>query len=513
MRAPPASRRGRRRARPMWLRWLALPLSALIAVAGCAGGSADIPTGTARAAAYVDAWHQAWAAGFTDVALFLAPEATMDRRGYGGSLTHGRADAAQALRADWWGYDLPEVFGDEPAYLSADGAVDPSRIAFGDLTVPEAPVYRITREGILSELWTGSLYSGMEHVGLDRAEVDRITRPYLAAWRDGRGGGLDELYAEDATVTDSLLGVSLAGREQIASLLTAGPGQGGLKGAEVRAIAEDGGPATYLASTWDGFTRGPLLAVIMLLDLPRAGGCPGPVAVDLRLDPAGQVATEHRYHRADTVDQCLDPQGRAVWWDDVEVPDPAAFVRTGTLAVGAPAQLWNGTAGREELLRWALRRFADGRLPPPEPRSVTFTPPDPDPWDTYGFVPGEPDVPLPDSAEGCSGVGCEAWPAAARVESLTALAHLWIADPARSSIRGEYADATRQAWTLPAPDGARFAPLGPAAHRAAHTIAWGLMDEPYPLPDGIASLSCDQLAAEFLMLTAAVTAGAACGTG
>ena len=53
----------------------------------------------------------------------------------------------------------------------------------------------------------------------------------------------------------------------------------------------------------------------------------------------------------------------------------------------------------------------------------------------------------------------------------------------------------------------------PTADLAARIIAWGLMDEPYPVPESIAGMTCEQLAADFTTLTSAPTQSRACEPG
>lgn len=50
----------------------------------------------------------------------------------------------------------------------------------------------------------------------------------------------------------------------------------------------------------------------------------------------------------------------------------------------------------------------------------------------------------------------------------------------------------------------------PTADLAASVIAWGLMDEPYPVPESISAMTCEQLAADFTTLTSAPTQARAC---
>ena len=98
----------------------------------------------------------------------------------------------------------------------------------------------------------------------------------------------------------------------------------------------------------------------------------------------------------------------------------------------------------------------------------------------------------------------------ARAQALTALAHRWLAGATRHRSRDEYAETIGQQWFAPGTESDRYRDLGPAARRAADTVAWGLMDAAYPLPDDIADRTCEELGADFLLLTDAPTAGRAC---
>ena len=167
--------------------------------------------------------------------------------------------------------------------------------------------------------------------------------------------------------------------------------------------------------------------------------------VALWLDGEGRITREERYHRVDSVRSCLDTQDLpSGWWESLT--RPAAQV-TGTVAVaGNEVTVWNGTPEREALLRWALQRFADAGLPAPAPTSVMFLPPVADPWTTYGFEPGAPDLVLPSTAEGCDAEGCQEWPAPERAFALTELARRWAASAAALDRLADFAEARGLEW-------------------------------------------------------------------
>jgi hypothetical protein len=179
---------------------------------------------------------------------------------------------------------------------------------------------------------------------------------------------------------------------------------------------------------------------------------------------------------------------------------------TGTVTVaGNEVIVRNGTPQRDGLLRWALQRFADTGLPAPAPTSVTFAPPVADPWTTYGFDPDGPNLVLPSTAEGCPDEGCDAWPPAERVFALTELARLWAASDTSWTRLREFAQAHGLDWEdFDDPESQ------PVVDLATAIVTWGLMDQPYDRPETLAGRTCDQLAADFLALTQASTAGAAC---
>lgn len=480
-------------------------LVAATALTGCQGAA---ESRSAPATTYFDALHQAWSTSFDQVAQFMTVEGELDMRGLSGYQGSGRADVAQALRDDWHGA-VTTVTSEEPVYVSTDGAVDPSRFTFGTSVIPQALVFEMSEGGFAQMLWAGSVKSAAWYINLDREPVDRLAETYVAAWAGADPTTVDGLYAPSATLTDSLLGVDLTGLEPIAAAIASETAAGGLPGATEHEIPEDGGIARYDSrpSTGNGF--GPLLGITMLLDVPGDGGCPGPVAASLTLDEDGLITHEERYHRVDAVDRCFSDLP-AVWWDTTAVPDLSALTRTGDISQGpVRIALWNSSPAREQLLRWALTRYADGLLAPPDPESVWFVPSD-DPWTRYGFVPGASDVPLPATATGCPAEGCDPWTPAARAQALTALAHRWLAGATRHRSRDEYAETIGQQWFAPGTESDRYRDLGPAARRAADTVAWGLMDAAYPLPDDIADRTCEELGADFLLLTDAPTAGRAC---
>jgi hypothetical protein len=467
-------------------------------LAGCTGPEAEWG---AEAEQYFADIHESWSSGFTNLGMFFAPEATIDTH----TLTEagpvpGRTAGVAFLRE--YAGEYFRSAADEPAYLSADGAIDPSRWVDDLFTVPQAPVYEFAGTSRATRMtWTGSEGSGVRIVGLRPEPVDRVVSEYLGVWTEPGQPG-PGLYAGGAVLRDTLHEVSLTG-SQISDAAAAGDAPLGLGGASLREISGGEDPAVY--AQHDPYAPGqPLHLVVLLLDLPGEGACQPHVGVALWLDDEGRVTREERYHRVDSVRACLDTNDLpAGWWQSLT--PPAAQV-TGTVTVaGTEVTVWNGTPQREALLGWALQRFADAGLPAPAPTSVTFLPPVADPWATYEFDPEFPALVLPSTAEGCDAEGCDAWPTAERVVALTELARAWAASTASLDQLAEYAQANGLAWA------GRGAPQSQQAmDLATAVVTWGLMDQPYDPPDPIAEFACDQLAADFRALTRTGTASAAC---
>lgn len=476
-----------------------MSVALICSLAGCSGSEAEWG---AEAERYFADIHVSWSSGFANLGTFFAEEATIDTH----PLTDlgpvpGRTAGVAFLRDTFSDpdpqWDL-ECRAEEPPYLSADGAIDPSRITFGP-AVPQAPVYEFAgTSGATRMTWTGSEQSAQMDIGLRPEPVDRVVQGYVRMW--GQGQPTPEIYAAGATVRDTLHEVSLTG-SQISDAAAAGAPPRGLRGASLREIPDDEGPAVYVVPDE------PLPMVVVLLDLPGKGDCQPHVGAALWLDDEGRIIREERYHRVDSVRSCLDAQDLpSGWWESL-VPRAAQVTGTVTVA-GDEVTVWNGTPQREALLRWALQRFADSGLPTPVPTSVTFLPPVADPWTAYDFDRGSPELVLPSTAEGCDAQGCQEWPAAERAFALTELARRWAADAASLDQLSGFAEALGLEWA------GRGAPQSSAAmDLAVATVAWGLMDQPYAPPDTLAERACDQIAADFLALTLASTAGAACPPG
>ena len=144
---------------------------------------------------------------------------------------------------------------------------------------------------------------------------------------------------------------------------------------------------------------------------------------------------------------------------------------------------------------------------------MTFLPPVAgDRWETFGFLTGTdaPDLGLPFTGpEVCPDGPCR-WSTAIRAATLHEFAHLWLT-PKRYSGRastifpGTGRPETRITKYLAAHDLTWYDPDldwgQQGGERAAETIAWGLMDQPYTVDPRLGPLTCAHLTSDFQTLT------------
>ena len=201
------------------------------------------------------------------------------------------------------------------------------------------------------------------------------------------------------------------------------------------------------------------------------------------------------------------------------MPPAPRVVRTGTTTLaGLEVAIWNGTPDPSPLIRWGVERFVDAGLTPPIPTSVTFLPPGQDPWGQYGFAEGSP---APDlalafpAAEACGNPDCTQWPGWAKAAMLHQLAHQWLWTRTYAGLGTASRLGPSQATSFLRAHGLEWAdPAKPWAlqgsQRAAETLAWGLMDEPYSVDARLGPLTCAQLSADFALLARAPADPRAC---
>ena len=222
-----------------------------------------------------------------------------------------------------------------------------------------------------------------------------------------------------------------------------------------------------------------LLAVYEWLEQPH-----GIVDLDFEMEPAGMVG-----FAAPMID---DP---TLW---PRVPD-AVRHPTGTIPAGdGEIQLFNGSDSQQDLVEWALGRYAAAGLPSPIPRSIAF-PPSVDCILHAGLAvdTGEGvDLQLCfDQTETCAGDSCTP-SVTAQSTLLHELGHVWTIQHVAAATRAAFLEVRGlQVWSDPGID---RDDLG--TEHAAEILAWALLEEdnwPARLPGN----DCGELAAGFRVLT------------
>jgi hypothetical protein len=340
---------------------------------------------------------------------------------------------------------------------------------------------------------------------LDRLE--HLAGRYVALWNGRRGVDAADVYADGASVVDTLQGFSVHGLKDLRAVVGSGewpdlpdltiaappdrPGGGWPPSPPPHERAVFVGPAVPGTAASD--------ELILLLRADDGSGCPGVVGAALALS-RGRIISERRYHAVGSVRRCLDTSTlRRGWWEGIGVPEPTVRRRTGTVTWPHPSRIvevYNGTRATDEYVRWGLQRFADAGLVVPTVDSVTFV------LDQgrcplgRGFawydVSGA-DVALcfpPDRV--CGDADCSHGTTDAGRTLLHEYAHAWLAQNVTESTRQAFMRRVGVArWQDPRdPWGRR------GVERAADTVMLGLTNEPSAMPPA----ACRALAARFRLL-------------
>lgn len=184
-------------------------------------------------------------------------------------------------------------------------------------------------------------------------------------------------------------------------------------------------------------------------------------------------------------------------------------MRTGTVGPRrARTVVWNGTRALEALLRWAIGRYRVAGLPPPRPRSVTFSADPTRCYGSLGVAEGEhaEDIVLCIAdRSACTTSGCATFAPRPASVVLHELAHTWLAQQLDARRRAAYARHLHLAW-----DNFLDGWEQRAGEYAADVLAWGVQAGPRPLGRQ-AEPSVASLGDDFRLLTGRSPAW--CGTG
>lgn len=342
-------------------------------------------------------------------------------------------------------------------------------------------------------------YGGHGHYGDDLRAIQGLIDRYLSAWSGRDGRAVAGLYADNATMLDSLLGVRLTGRDAIGSYAAE---HGGVQ-LRQDFVPRGGGPALY--GYWS--QRGELTAYLTYVG-DDGNGCPGAVTTQLLL-ARGRIFAERRYHDVASMRRCVDarelPDG---WWTHAVIPDPGVDRLTGTVTVeGQRIEIHNATPEAKDLVRWAITRFPAAHLAAPRVLSIAFTE-EAHRAQCAGDLRGLALVVGQSSRIYLCYVDDGTAPPFARELILHELGHAWMWQNLTASTQQNVLARLQ----LPTWDGTVVPREKRGIEQAADLIVWGLTTEP-PKGGLLGGRSCTFLAEAFHVLTGAAPLQPACPPG
>lgn len=489
-----------------WSRRLVAALVGLTLAAGAAcGGPAESDRSESSlpptvAEQWFTNFHDAQRQGVINLPPFLDPDVVLDHRGLTLRDIVIGEEAALAYVGSEWGPHTQLRTAAAPIYLSRSGAVELAHIApTNGMPFHAVFIDQIGADGITSEVHAGSELSWRRSSKGDgrRVEMHQRARDYVAAWSSADATAVRALYAQDATMTDSMTALLLSGAARIAMLAEATAAADGLPRVTLDSLPDFGGPADFAAGIPNWRDPQPLETQVLLVTVDDGTGCPGHLAIALDLDVDGRITAEHRHHRADDLARCTGGVLPSGWWDEVTVPPAVTIELTGTLDVaGHEVQVFNGTEGLGRLIGWAFGRYSLAGLPPPAVDSVTFLAHRTDKCDAIVGLIEDRQVTLCFLDKVCATAACDSWTEAARTTALHELAHAWIDDHVSTEMRKAFLTAAGlKAWSAADVDwGERGVEL------AASTMAWGLLEAETSLNPRLGHHSCAELTHLFELL-------------
>lgn len=295
-------------------------------------------------------------------------------------------------------------------------------------------------------------------------------------------------YIHDAEVTDSLVGVDLRGPDAIGNWRQMSP-----QVAWTVDTRSGGGLAVHPYSQDPDDANAPLDGVAFVAFGDDGQGCPGRQLIWLTVGDTGLIETERRFWALDDARRCFvtgdEPAG---WWTDRVVPEPATapyedletVTSTFTLT-GQTTEIRNGTPTLLSLVQWALARFDRAGMGLPIVEWITFSrysnycteldglalPLDDDPTMAWALVM------CMSEDEVCRTRDCNEYNVAEKRALLHELGHVWMEQ--------QLSEATREAFVefrgLASWNGHSVDWESAAAEHGAEFIAWGLLDDGYPM--------------------------------
>jgi hypothetical protein len=451
-----------------------------------------------QAVAWFDALEEAAANGVEHLPAFIAADLVWEDH-IKNSFIRGEDDwFADADEDDLWDFFLPR--GGATLFVSADGVLSQRIISYLDFPISWLDTMVVGSDGLSYWSRAGSIDAGRHYqpsesdYDLSEAVADR----WVALWNGSPDLDAASVYANDAVISDNLLGESVSGLVAIDRSAAQGswPSVGLISIAD---LPQGGGRAVHGTPSNEDRMRAEELRLVIEVD--DGSGCPGLMAVALGLD-GEQVTWERRYHYIMSVRRCYDPATlQTGWWDELQIPSTVVAEWTGTFSYGdVTVEVFNGTPELDGFLQWGFSRYEAAGLPLPHVSSVTFLHARSACYNLGGQASTTAEgtsITLCRTPEDiCLDDTCADWVASSRQLWLHELAHPWL---------DEHVDeATRTAFLefvgLP-----RWADQNDpwqerGVERAADAIAFGLMDEPVEIAPEIHA-ECEERTSGFRVLT------------
>ncbi len=303
------------------------------------------------------------------------------------------------------------------------------------------------------------------------------------------------LYATDALVRDSLLGIEAIGIEAIITQRS----RGMWKDIVATRVGETQDAAIYLGPADYGQDPNRAVGVYLATD---NDGCIHQVAV-LWVIEDGLIVAERWFHEIDSFFTCMPENTPSGWWTGQTLPLPRESILTGLLHTSNDQDipLYNGTERLGLLIDSAILRFTDAGMSEPRVGSVTFEPSRSCARRTGRVIHAdgqrkvficifESDL-CPNSEE------CDLPSSSVRFAVLHELGHTWILDRVTSETETRLLELSdRETW-----QGTDVPWADRGVEYAADVIAWGLIEGAIEMVR-IGNPSCETLSAAFRLLTA-----------
>ncbi len=407
----------------------------------------------------------------------------------------------------------------EEAFLDRDGAVLLSRFDWSPANLNRTPLRATPAQlaQVLSPIRINGATQMVSAMAVDswRERKESSVEPDGAeaiadAWLEVRSGTapVESLYGPEATISDSIAGVTAEGADEIRALVqteSTTDWRDASVGGTVGDPEDRETPAIYPIAA----EAGVLDSLVLVVVGDDGNGCPGALAEVLDVVD-GLVVWAQRYWDLEQARRCLPPDRLPDgWWsdqslvfDDRYVPYEDLATPTGVVtADGVEVEMINSTDALDALVQWALLRFDRAGIGLPDVRSIRFSEFDQSCHGVNGrteFDTATADILLCYHEHDL--YGDERWTHTeldCKHIILHELAHVWMRQHLDDADRTAFIEAAGlQTWI----DGDVMPWKEQAREVAAETMAWGLLDEPLTMFK-IGAPDVETLTAGFELLT------------